>query len=194
MKKVLLVLGLLLLTACGSADFFGKEPVLPPTEIPVIIDGGEIAGVFSMDGGAGEMVETAVDALLSDEEMKLFLTAAGTENPVIIYTKSGGVVGITFEWNIYADGRVEKNGELVGTVHPAIIANLVLAADKAGFYETDDEYLDNDPCCDLMTYTLTVTDGRQSHTVTTRDGAPYPPAYGAMVTAVEALIAQTSME
>jgi len=187
MKKVLLILGLLLLTACGSATFFGKEPVLPPTEIPIIIDGGEIAGVLPMDGGAGEV-------LLSDEELDSFLTAAGTENPVIIYSKIGGVAGVAFEWKFYADGRIEGNRGQAGAVHPAIIANIVLAADKAGFYETNDEYLNEDQCCDLITYYLTVTDGHQTHTVTREDGAPYPPAYGAVVTAVEALIAQTNME
>ncbi len=121
------------------------------------------------------------------------LTTAVGNDPVITYKKSGGVMGGTREWNVYADGRIEQNGEIVQTVHPALVANLLIAADDARFYALEKEYMDVDPCCDLYTYVLTITDGQQSHTVTKLEGAPYAPAYGAMETAVEHLLHQTEI-
>ncbi len=121
------------------------------------------------------------------------LTTAVGNDPVIIYKKSGGVMGGTREWNVYADGRIEQNGEIVQTVHPALIANLLIAADDARFYDIEKEYMDVDPCCDLYIYELTITDGQQSHTVTKLEGAPYALAYGAMETAVENLLHQTEI-
>ena len=134
----------------------------------------------------------------------VFLTACGSamfsqnavqsppidlNEPVIVYGKSGGFAGLVQEWNIYADGRIENSkGELVGQAEPEEVTAVLQTADEVEFYKLDGEYFDGDECCDLISYTLTITDGEQTKTVITRDNSPHPPAFEIVLTAVEDLI------
>ena len=195
---LILMVGLFL-TACGSADVVelptGTPITLPTTAVTEItptiaatktavstIEPAEPAGILPMppidDDTESEREPIPLDQLVAADE------------PVIVYSKSGGFAGLEQEWRIYADGRIEnEDGKLVGQAEPAEVTAVVMLADEAGFYELDDEYLDkNITCCDLITYTLTVTDGKQSQTVVTRDMSPRPPAFVIVNTAVEDLI------
>ena len=109
--------------------------------------------------------------------------------PAIVYGKSGGFAGLEQKWNIYANGRIENSeGVLVSQAEAAEVTAVLQTADEVEFYELDDEYLEGGDCCDLITYTLTITDGEQTKTVVTRDNSPHPPAYEIILTAVDDLI------
>lgn len=191
MKKIGL-LGLILglfLVGCATEDLAESPtgtPITLPTEAAdVVVE--ETAVVISETQGI--IVLPSAD---DEEEIEpIDLTeAVGNDEAVIIYSKSGGFAGLEQEWRFYADGRVENSaGEFIGQVEPATITAVVMLADEVGFYELDDEYLDkNMTCCDLITYTLTVTDGEQSKTVVTRDMSPRPPAFVMISTSIDDLI------
>jgi len=196
MKKIWLI-GLLtglFLTACGDETLSQDATQLPPTDIPLP----EATPIELPTAVSLETTETVQPTAtlpipsVDDAEIETIdLTeTVGTDEPVIVYSKSGGFAGLEQEWHIYADGRIEDaEGELVGQVEPAEVTAVVMLADEVDFYELDDQYLDkNMTCCDLITYTLTVTDGEQSHTVVTRDMSPHPPELDEMLRAVEELI------
>ena len=172
MKNIWLIGLAVFLTACGSVMFSQDAMQLSPTKTAVSIPTTEPQGVLPIFP-AEEIGDESIDL----------------NEPAIVYGKSGGFAGLVQEWNIYADGRIENaNGDLVGQAEPAEVTAVVMLADEGGFYELDDDYLEGDECCDLITYTLTVTDSEQAKTVSTRDNWPHPPAFVLVSTAVEDLI------
>ena len=195
MKKVWLIglLAGLFLTACGDMTLSQDTVQLSPTDIPLpeatpIELPTAVSIPPTIDEPQSVITLPSVDGV--DIEPIDLIETVGTDEPVIVYSRSGGFAGLEQEWNIYADGRIENaEGKLVGQAEPAEVTAVVMLADEAGFYELDDEYLDkNVTCCDLITYTLTVTDGEQRKTIVTRDMSPHPPAFMVVKTAVEALI------
>jgi len=181
-----LIIGLLLV-GCATENV-GESLASTPITLPV--DAADVVveppAIFAPES------QRIITLPSTEEEMEpIDLTeTVDNDDPVIIYSQSGGFAGLERVWNIYADGRIENSaGELVGMAEPEEITAVLLLADEVGFYELDDAYLDkNATCCDLITYTLTVTDGEQSKTVVTRDMSPRPPAFVMVSTSVEDLI------
>ena len=166
-----LILGLLLV-GCATenlAESLVSTPIITPTETAVSTS--EPQGIIAMPS--------------TEEEIE----SVGNDEPVIIYSQTGGFAGLERVWNIYADGRIENGaGELVGMAEAEEITAVLTLADEVNFYELDDAYLNGDDCCDLFTYTLTITHNEQVKTVTTRDNSPYPSNYEVVLTAVNDLI------
>ena len=46
--------------------------------------------------------------------------------------------------------------------------------EAADFFNLDSEYLPEDQCCDRFVYVITITQGADTHTVTTIDAAEAP--------------------
>jgi hypothetical protein len=97
------------------------------------------------------------------------------EGVVLVYERSGGLAGITQVFEVHADGRViltsdhETDG-MTAKVDPESVKALVLAIERAGFFDLQESYLPEDLCCDRMTHRIVVYRDGQAKSVTTIDG------------------------
>jgi hypothetical protein len=99
-----------------------------------------------------------------------------TTQPVIVFSRSGGVAGITEAWSIYADGSMLAADGTQHTLTPAEVQTLATEASRLNFFGLADHYGATDNCADCMLYSLTFTVDGQTKTVTTIDAASDAPA------------------
>lgn len=180
MKYITLILPLilLLLPACNRSA--PTAPTAVPSPAPTIAAPlpSPTAPVFESPLSSGE-TETPTAQPQPDE-------------PVIEFKRSGGFAGREETFLIYADGRVESNGQAGVQIDAAEVEAVLSHADAAGFFQLDESYLAQNPCCDRFTYQLTLRYGGQEHSVVTIDDADKPPAaLQSTLEAVDTLIANT---
>ncbi|MCB0176573.1 MAG: hypothetical protein KDJ97_39100, partial [Anaerolineae bacterium] len=107
--------------------------------------------------------------------------------------RSGGFAGRADTFLIYADGRVESNGQAGGQIDAEQVEAVLSQADAAGFFELDESYLAKDTCCDRFTYQLTLRHEDKKNSVVTIDDADNPPAaLQSMLEAVDALVSNAA--
>ncbi|MCA9940604.1 MAG: hypothetical protein KC418_18325 [Anaerolineales bacterium] len=99
-----------------------------------------------------------------------------TGTPILRFQQSGGIVALNDEWAIYADGLITLNGSPNQQIAPTRVLALRDQLLGYGFNDLDATYLPADPCCDRFTYTLTLYQDGQSHSITTIDGTEGVPA------------------
>jgi len=110
------------------------------------------------------------------------------DNLEIVYAREGGLAGLSQEWIIHPDGRIEgPNGEELQADPQDVFAIYGLAGGMA-FFELTDDYMPSDDCCDTFTYTLTVVVGGQKKTVRTSDTGNHPEQLSQVLTAIDDLI------
>jgi hypothetical protein len=108
---------------------------------------------------------------------------------VIVYQRAGGFSGITQEWTIHPDGRVQQDpGENQLAVSPNRVIDLLAMTADAGFSDLQDSYIPEGNCCDQYTYTITVKIGDQEKSIQTSDGSDHPEQLTAVLVAIEDLI------
>ncbi len=120
----------------------------------------------------------ATDAATT-EAVKPESTAPDSATPIIVYERSGGYAGLTDRWEIYADGRITydngNNRVMEWQADPADVTQLHAEIIALDFFALESNYVPKNACCDLFTYSITVTDGTQTHTTTTVDQEPSTP-------------------
>jgi hypothetical protein len=110
-------------------------------------------------------------------------TKVGSDNPapdlpdgaVIVYRHSGGIAGLDETFTIYADGRVTSADGMQEQVSPQDVQHLLKEIEQAGFLTVDQAGPSIVPCCDRISYTLTVRMDGKTHTLQTYDGASDQP-------------------
>lgn len=146
-----MMVALLVLAACG-----------PATGLP--------------QGGPGEpRVTSPLPQVSSPTESSAPASGEGSEGVVLVYERSGGIAGIVQVFTVYADGRVilTSNRETAGKpaqVDPETVKALVLAMERAGFFDLQESYLTEDVCCDRVVHRIVVYRDGQAKSVTTIDG------------------------
>ena len=94
---------------------------------------------------------------------------------VIVFKRSGGIVGIMEEWQLFSDGTLTKNGEPKDSLTPEQTGQLLSQIEQLGYFGLGSAYLPQNTCCDRFLYELTVTLDDRSHTVKTMDGVETAP-------------------
>jgi len=118
--------------------------------------------------------------------------AAGANDIVITYRKTGGIAGIDETMTVYADGKLTltSRGSAVKQAQatPAEIDQLrqVLGSDDFARLEATYQAVG----ADLFTYMLIVPSGPTPRTITTMDGAQNPPVLDQAIAALEQLRAK----
>jgi len=97
------------------------------------------------------------------------------EGAVIVIRREGGLAGIVESWVVYADGQIAKDNGEQWQVPASLIQNIVASANEIGFYGLASRYIPQDTCCDRFTYSVTIRDCQQIHTVTAVKDAPEVP-------------------
>ncbi|MCC7353450.1 MAG: hypothetical protein IT330_06800 [Anaerolineae bacterium] len=94
---------------------------------------------------------------------------------LLVYERSGGIAGVQQVYEIHADGRVvtKDDRQAASTtiqMDAASVKDLVMAIERAGFFDLKETYLPINKCCDRMTYRITVYRNGVGKSVTTMDG------------------------
>lgn len=132
---------------------------------------------------------------LSTADLPATPAAQGDQEAAIVFTRGGGPMDTHAQWTIYADGTIaladgpEAAAREVGQVTAAQVAALVTRLDSLGFFEMQPAYGANDNCADCILYSVTVTHGGETKTVTTPDAASdAPPELGQALELITTLI------
>jgi hypothetical protein len=155
-----------LLTACAPA-----APATESTATP----GGEIAG--AADTAAPDELSTPAP---STADVKA--TSGGRSPAAVVFERGGGLDGSSEKWTIFTDGTITRDDgtgagvQSVGSVTIEQVTALVTGLDSLGFFQLQEAYGANDNCADCYQYSVTVTNGNQTKTVTTHDAASDAPA------------------
>jgi hypothetical protein len=143
----------LLLLGCGPATS------LPPTEegVPRGTPTPAPAGEATPSKGSGE-----------------------SKGLLLVYERSGGLAGVQQVYEIYADGRVvakddRQSANATMQADAESVKELIMAIERAGFFDLKESYLPLNKCCDRMTYRITIYRNGEAKTVTTMDGVENPP-------------------
>lgn len=185
--KVTFLIGLITLIGCVPATGVESTAVpettnvlatavatetIPPTEIPLPTDTPEIVSTTE----SAKMSPTDPPKLTEEAPKP---TAPDSAEPAIIYERSGGFAGLTDRWQIYSDGRITYNNGnnrvMEWQAEPADVAQLHEEIVAADFFALESSYVPKNACCDLFTYSLTVTNGTQTLTTSTVDQEPSTP-------------------
>ncbi|MFH1104136.1 MAG: protealysin inhibitor emfourin [Actinomycetota bacterium] len=94
---------------------------------------------------------------------------------------SGGLEGTDELWQLAGNGSVTGPNNETGRISDADLTAINDALVFAGFFGLDAQYMPEDTCCDRFTYTISITDGEQSNTVTTIDAADAPDSLFALI-------------
>ena len=111
--------------------------------------------------------------------------AVGT---VIIYAREGGFTGISQEWVIHLDGKIEAPGDKEMSVPSEDVQDIIRKGQESDFAALASETANTDVCCDRMTYTLTVVNGDNEWRLVTTDSADAPTEVTELFIMVQSLI------
>ena len=170
MKRLTLIIALflLLLAGCNAA---GNEPTAEET----VSEPTPTTGALEEIEPTETPVPTEAPIRPTPTEETTMIPEAST-GPVIIVKRSGGLAGLEDQWTIYADGTVEGAITTENPLSTELIAGIVTKAETGGFFDLEDEYIDDGHCCDFFNYEVTINlaDGR-SKTITTVEQTPSQP-------------------
>jgi len=124
-------------------------------------------------------------------------TMSGSEDAMMVFERSGGLAGVQEVWRFYEDGRVVKterrgNATVEAQLSPDLVKDAVQRIVEEGFMDLADEYMPANRCYDRFTYRLTIAHAGTVKTVTTMDGAEWPPALVRALEVVNSLIGQAT--
>jgi len=82
-------------------------------------------------------------------------------NALIVFRRSGGLMGVSESWVIYEDGHVTYQEEIegesaAGEIEAQELAGLLALIEEAGFFSFSDSYMPQNICCDRFSYEITV--------------------------------------
>ena len=118
-------------------------------------------------------------------------------SPLIVFRRSGGLMGVSESWVIYEDGRVAYQEEIkgesaTGEIEAQELAGLLGLIEERGFFSSSDSYMPQNICCDRFSYELTIFKDGQSKRVTTMDGAEAPEGLWTIIGELNKLLAEMS--
>lgn len=137
-------------------------------------------------------IQIATTQATKPAETPVPTAAAGTDDIVITYRKTGGFDGIDETMTVYADGRLaltsRRGAVKQAQATPAEIDQLrqVLGSDEFARLEATYQAAG----ADLFTYMLIVPSGPTPRTITTMDAAQNPPVLDQAIAALEQLRAK----
>lgn len=97
------------------------------------------------------------------------------KGPLLVYERSGGIAGVQQVYEIYADGHIvakddRQSANTTMRVDAESVKELVMAIERAGFFDLKESYLPLNKCCDRMTHRITIYRDGKGKSVTTMDG------------------------
>jgi len=82
-------------------------------------------------------------------------------NALIVFRRSGGLMGVSESWVIYEDSQVAYQEEIkgesaAGEIEAQELAGLLALIEETGFFSFSDSYMPQNICCDRFSYEITV--------------------------------------
>jgi hypothetical protein len=97
------------------------------------------------------------------------------EAPVLVLLQSGGLAGVSDQWALFADGRIEANTGSYHQATPEQVDKLLSEIEQLGFFELNSRYMPLNTCCDRIVYELSVGSAGREHSLTVLDATPEVP-------------------
>ncbi|MBE2267329.1 MAG: hypothetical protein IAE80_03795 [Anaerolinea sp.] len=171
MKRLMIVMLVMLLAACGGQPEPTATPV-PPTPIP------------ATDASAGGGIQAT--SALSEIQQTVAFAEPGTLIPAgvgtmqapdappfafdrVLFTQTGGLAGVNIQIDVYADGRVIRNGTESRASEDAI-TNLNRLLEAINIFNLSGQFMSPGAAADAFTYSLTVVKGGSNRTIMSQDG------------------------
>jgi hypothetical protein len=85
--------------------------------------------------------------------------------PVILYSRTGGIAGVSQSWELYPDGRIVNQEGEEYRVDPEQVMGLVAAFEQAGFFDMKNAAGPGGTCADCFTYDVAVRSGEVANQV-----------------------------
>lgn len=112
-----------------------------------------------------------------------------TNGVIVVFERSGGLAGISEKFTFYADGRLELIDGSFQQLDASKVLSLARDIEGLGFFDLKDAYGVFSQCNDCFTYSLTVTSGERTKTITTKDGVTdVPQEFWTAVEKINALL------
>ena len=172
MKKIsiILVLLALVLTACQSLGINPK-------------------------GSAGDNQKSTPSKTSSDLSLEVSKGTHSPDQAVVVFQRSGGLVGGSEQWNIFANGDiVNSKGEQVN-IGATQVSAILAALNAVGFYDikTSSNIGSLGNCKDCYSYQLTVTSNGKTNTITFNDGdKSLPDTFWKIINQINSMISSPS--
>jgi hypothetical protein len=163
---------LALLVACGSQPTGGAAQPTQPAVSPA--PAAPTAPPEATAGATAEPTSAPVPSATANPGATAMPTTAASD-VLLVFHRSGGIAGIDETMTIYADGRLELNGNAgkkTGQVAPDNLAELRKLLSSPEFAALEPRY--QAMGADLFVYELTVPGGAKPQKVVTMDGANNP--------------------
>jgi hypothetical protein len=145
---------------------------------------------------AGLLVACAPAAVIT--ESTATPVGSGVE-AAIVFEKGGGITGSQEKWTIFADGSITREDApdaapvIMGSVTAEQVSGLLAGLDGLGFFQLQERYGADDNCADCFQYTVTVTKGGVTKSVSTHDAASdAPPEVEQALALIQTLLATTN--
>ncbi len=106
-------------------------------------------------------------------------TSVPTNDPFVVYHRSGGFGGFDETWSIYADGRIDHSGRGAGSagqLTPDRVNSLIATIRSIDLTPIKDSYIGANTCCDRFTYEITINLDGKTKSIKTIDAAEGEPA------------------
>lgn len=112
-------------------------------------------------------IEITATSTVSDKEQ--------LEGAVIIYERSGGLAGLSEQWNFYHDGHVISDDGQEYLLDENQISDLLIKIEDLGFFEIDDANQMLSDCYDCYKYKLTVRSDKRIKSISMVEGSDRAP-------------------
>ncbi|MDX1416142.1 MAG: hypothetical protein R3293_18235 [Candidatus Promineifilaceae bacterium] len=178
----------IVIAGCTANPVTQEEPLPSSDESTATVD--PVTPAFDTEGET-EMETTTPAATSSPPPTKVQLptpAAAATPEPpvdaaltnsedevLLVYKRSGGYAGLNEEFTVSGSGRISAKDGREWQVDAHQVDQLLQEIEALGFYDLAPQYKTKDPCCDHITFELTVNSGDRLHTVSGVSGAPGAP-------------------
>lgn len=112
-----------------------------------------------------------------------------TQEEVVVYSRTGGIAGISEEWRLFEDGRVVDAEGVEYSISAADMADLIDKIEALGFYEWEAGPRRLGSCADCFSYTINANHDGQSNQLNFVDGqADVPEGIWIILESLQALL------
>jgi hypothetical protein len=109
--------------------------------------------------------------------------------PILTFQRSGGFAGMSQQWTVYGDGRIEMPDGSEKQADPKQLQTILDAAQTADFFTLNDSYVPEESCCDQFLYDITIQLDGQNKTIQVTDAdSEQPEQVTAVLNAINKLI------
>lgn len=187
-RLAFLLIVALIVAACGGSPTPTATPTPAPTETPIP----DTAGGEPIPTRGFEALQVTIP--VAQPGTPISPSLAGTVQPAnaapfrfdrLFFAQTGGIAAMELTIEVFADGRVIRNG-VESRTSAETVANLTALLEAFDVFRVAGQFMGLSASADAYTYAITIDAGGSSRTIMSQDGYT-PPELFAIYDAVRAL-------